>query len=500
MRKTACLIFLLCVRSSMAQAETMTITTTLDRLLNETARGRILTGQRQVAQDKFSAQRIGYYLPEISFNTTLPSYRQSQQYENYYGFAQPILFKRSDISSYGNLQLKQKIITGGDLIFQAGYDLRDNEYPTSVMRAVPVEGFPDSVTFERDIATATDRRRLGNFSLQFSQPLFRSSDSRSAYLDARENLSEADIQWLASRTDLKREGITAYFDLLSAGTDLQIAESQSHLAEYTARWDSVKYVDSVITEVTWVESKSNRLEKKLSLFDAQATYEEKRNTFNHLLDYPTGSQISLDTPEIPALPDQQKMQGLLAESDKSTECELARIKMDRAERDLDKTRSSSGLNGTLNASYSIGRGNVKQSQPEFEYTDKINTDDWRVSIDFTYPIWDGGASGANVHSMELAYESSRLEYLAAQRNAENKMTILLKRLEINYSKLSLLAQELELADKKLRDAEKRFGEGMISDAALLENRTFFFEARKKQLATLKDYYLDLAELEKIELP
>lgn len=499
MRKTF-LFLLMAGLSSAALAETMTLDVMLDRLLNETTRGRIIAGEREVSQDKYQAEKIGYYIPEISFNTTLPSYRQSQEYGNYFGFTEPILFERNAISSSGNLQLKQKIITGGDLTFQAAFDIRDDEYPTTVPRRVAVaEGSPDSITIS-EIEVATDRRRLGNFSLQFSQPLFKNSESRSAYMDARDNLTKADVQWRANRAELEKEGITAYFDMLTADLDRQISVSQSELAMFNAKWDSVKYADSVITEEAWIESKSARLEKRLALFDAEATQEEKRNEFNHLLDSPSGVDYVLQIPVVPKKPGESEMNLWIANVDKSAETELARINMEMTERNLNRTRSSMGLNGTLNAIYSIGRGSVKQSQPEREFDDEINTNDWRVSIDFTYPIWDGGASGANLHSQELAYESARLEYLAAERKAKNKMEILLKRIEINHSKLSLLDQELELAEKKLQDAEERHEIGMISDGALLENRVYYLEARKSRLATLKNYHLDLNELGKTKLP
>jgi len=306
------------------------------------------------------------------------------------------------------------------------------------------------------------------------------------------------VEWRINRADLKKEGITAFFDLLTADIDRQIAESNSQLADYNARWDSVKFDDEVITEGAWIESKSERLEKKLALFDAQANYEEKINDFSHLLDFPFGHKVTLEAPSIPRRPDSRKAQRLLDNAETTGETELARIAMETARRELDEVRNSAGLNGTLNASYAIGRGTVIRSKEKGESEEDVNTKDWQVSLNFTYPIWDGGASGAGIHSQELTCESARLEYQAARRNARNKMLILLKRLEINGSKLALLEQELELARHKLADAENRYNEGLISDGALLENRVYCLEAQKNRLTTMKGYYLDLTELEKSE--
>ncbi len=485
-------LYLLLVPAAIAAGEPMTLDQTLERLLTQTTKGQIVNGQREVSQARFNAQKIGYYLPEISLNSTLPTYRQSQDYNIYPGFPDPLLFRSTNVSGDGNIRLRQKIITGGELTLETQISLRNDEYPSAVYS-------PDS----REIAgfqTATDKRRLGNLYVQFSQPLFQSSPSRSAYYVSRDDLRKADIDWQVSRADLKREGITAFFDLLTADVNREAAQNAGDLAAFTAKWDSAKFTDSVITEETWIISKSKRLEKQLAMFDASAAYEAKINDFKHLLDLSPESQVTLQVPPAPPSPDAQRSSRLLANADQSAETQLAAIKLAMAERELDKVRGSYGLNGTLSASYAIGRGTVTQSKPLAEVEDKINTKDWRVALDLSYPIWDGGAGGANVHSQELAYESARLEHQAAQRNAQNKMTILLKRLEITFAKLSLLEQELNLAEKKLRDAEGRYQQGFLSDGALLENRIYYLDAKTKSLTTLKEYLLDLTDLEKTEPP
>ena len=491
MRKAIVMALVLSIGSTAALAETITLQAVIDRLLEATTRGRIIGGQHQVSKDKFDAEKIGYYIPEISFNTTLPSYRQRENYDTYAGYANPILFKQTNISSTGNIRMRQKVITGGDLTLQTGFDIRNEEFPVGTR-----VGMSDLFEYRRGLT----KWRLGDLLLQFNQPLFQTSTTRSSYFQARDNMDKAEIEWRINRANLKKEGITAYFDLLTADLDKQIADDQRQAAGYKAQWDSVKYERGVITEEAWIESKSGRLEKHLALYDAEATLEEKANTFTHLLDLPSDPRPTLEIPVVPSKPDETRARALMANVERSAETELARINMAIAERDLQKTRGALGINGTLSAAFSIGRGNVEQNRPDTSFDDDVNTKDWRVSLEFSYPIWDGGASQANLHSQELAYESSRLEYLAAQRSGKNNMEILLRRTEINNSKLDLLEQEVGLAEKKLREAEGRFAEGMISDATLLENRIFYLEARKSYLTTLKSYYLDSAELEKIDLP
>ncbi len=474
-----------------AAAEPITLDSALQHLLGETTRGRIIQGQHQVARDKYDAEKIGYYLPEISINTTLPTYVYSEDYNTYPGFTDPILFTRKNIGANGNIRMQQKVLTGGEVAFETRVNVRNDQYPTGV--------YGEDNSF-LGFQTATDKRRLANLYLQFNQPLFQTSDTRLAYYQARDNLDKADIEYWRAQADLKKEGITAYFDLLIARVDKSVAENQSQLSAYNAKWDSVKFEDSVITEEAWIESKSDRLEKQLAAYDAEANLSEKSNNFIHLLDLPVGSEYELEVPPMPATPSEARTRHILADVENSSEVELARINMEISERSLGVTRSSLGVNGTLNASYSIGQGKVMQNKPGQEEKDEnIDTKDWQVSLNLSYPIWDGGASKANLHSQELSYESSRLEYLAAQRRARNNLEILLRRIQINHDKLSLLMQEVDLARTKLQEAEGRYEDGLISEATLLENRNYYQEARKSLLTTMKDHYLDVTELEKSAL-
>jgi outer membrane protein TolC len=481
----------LCYLSVPAADQTMTLDSALQQLLEQTTRGRIIAGQHQVAQDKFDAEKIGYYLPEISLNTTLPTYAYTEDYNTYPGFTDPILFKRNNIGANGNIRMRQKVLTGGDVTFETRVNARNDEYPSGVYGA--------DNTF-LGFETAIDKRRLANLYLQFNQPLFQTSETRSAYYQARDNLNKADIEYWIAQADLKKEGITAYFDLLIARIDRLIAENESQLSAYNAKWDSVKFTDSVITEEAWIESKSDRLEKQLAAYDAEANLSEKTNNFIHLLDLPVGSDVELAIPPVPPTPSEARTRHILADIDNASDVQLAWINMEISERNLGQTRSSLGVNGTLNASYSIGQGKVTQSKPDRELEENIDTKDWQVSLNLSYPIWDGGASKANLHSQELSYESARLEYLAAQRRARNNLEILLRRIQINHDKLSLLLQEVDLAKTKLDEAEGRFSGGMISEAALLENRNYYEEARKSLMTTMKDHYLDLTDLEKSALP
>ncbi len=497
------LVLCLCILVSTLAAEEYTLEQTLDKLLNNSTRGQIIRGQFDVSEAKFQAEKVGYYLPEISLKSTLPSISEVERFGDIANIGDPLLYTTRNSSRSSNIEMKQKIVTGGDLSISGNYVWSESKTPR-----------PFNYNNNVYVVPSLTKRTGSNVKFSLSHPIFSTSDSRSAYNSARNNLQQAQIQWIVDQADLKKEGVTAYVDLLVADVEKQMANYNSQKANLTAKWDSVKFTDGILTEEEFVESKSDRLEKQLALFDTEASYEEKLNEFKHLMDLKSSEDITLSIPMTPEMITANKLQWLKVNSEFSSETLLAKKKMEIAEQDLKNTRSSGGLNGSVNLSYQIG-----DEESDFSKNLKIDavdpddrvdstfilassnpTSDWRISVELSYPLWDGGASKANVRSSELAYESARLEYLAEQRNAKNKMAIAIKRMEINYSKLQLLKDELVLAEKKLQDAKDKFQEGIISESTLLENRVYYLEAAKSRLTTLKDYYHDMIDLEKTDTP
>ncbi|MCK5127440.1 MAG: TolC family protein [candidate division Zixibacteria bacterium] len=480
-------------------AQEITLEETLTRLLDSSTRGQIIKGQFEVSEAKFNAEKIGYYLPEISLKSTIPSITEFERFGRIGSIQDPLVYTSRTSSRLSNIELKQKIVTGGDLSITGNYVWSDYKAPNQFV-----------YTDGQYIVPSRTKTTGSNIRLALSHPIFNTSSTRSAYNSARDNLQQAQIQWLVDQAELKKEGVTKYIDLLVADLDKDIAKNNSMKADIVTHWDSVMYADSVLTEEKYVESKSDRLEKKLALYDTEASYEEKLSEFKHILDLKASQAVTLSVPSTPALPTASRTQWLKANAEFSSETLLAKKKMEISERELKNTRTGGGLNGSVNLSYEIGDEETDYSKtlviPEqnvdttFTSFTKNPTSDWRISLELSYPLWDGGASKANVRSSELAYESSRLEYLAAQRNAKTKMEIAIKRMEINSSKLQLLEDELVLAEKKLQDAQDKFEEGIISESTLLENRVYYLEAAKSRLTTLKNYYHDLIDLEKTETP
>ena len=103
--------------------------------LNNTARGGMIRGNLEVAEQYYSARRINMYLPEISINGSLPSYSQDESYRFFGGSNQKSLFEERTIDFRSFVELKQTLFTGGELTATANLFSQDIATPTPVFPA-----------------------------------------------------------------------------------------------------------------------------------------------------------------------------------------------------------------------------------------------------------------------------------------------------------------------------------------------------------------------------
>jgi hypothetical protein len=154
-----------------AAARDLTLEQALDIALNGTMRGEMIEGNLDVAQQLYSARRINMYLPEISLQGALPSYRNTEAYEELrlgeFGWSKRRYY---DYTTF--VELKQTLITGGSLTATADLASENCRYPYQSSDDV----FQDQFT------------KSGSLSLSLAQPLFRPSSVKNELHNCKDDL------------------------------------------------------------------------------------------------------------------------------------------------------------------------------------------------------------------------------------------------------------------------------------------------------------------------
>jgi outer membrane protein TolC len=332
----------------------------------------------------------------------------------------------------------------------------------------------------------------GFFDFKFQQPILQPSQRKTDLHDRQDEMQIARLDRHTKASDLKKEVVEAFFGVLHNDLLTNIDSLKHRSALLQANIDSMKVQDGVASEETWLESTSLRLDAELELIDVQNQYKQQHRTLLSLLDMSPTNVVEPEVPMAAEPPDESRKKQIVAMWSESIPIQKAAYNYNKADRAASFAASAHGLNATLDADYSLGRGNVEATSREDR---DINTNSWGVSLNFTYPIWDGGSSGAAVKAARLEAERSRLEYEQTKRAAQAEIVNLINQIDVSFRKLKVLEQKIDIHKNKLEIARSRFGDGQISELTYLTDQVSYLESRDNYLEELKNFYLVRIDLE-----
>ena len=459
-------------------AKIITLEQAVEIAVNQTSRGDMIRANLEVAEQNYFARRINYYLPEISINASTPAYSVDESYRLFGGSPQKKLYKTQDIGLNSFIELKQTLITGGDIRATANFLAREEKYPNTRFEA-PENSFIDEIT------------KRGFFAISYTQPILKPSASKNNLHNMRNNYNIAKLEKVAQEAALKKEVVESYIGALQMDLKNELYSDMYESAGLRANIDSVKFIEEILSEEKWLLSTSNRLDAELNRFDIEMQTNEIRRNLAILLDHDPAEKLKLSEPENIRHIDEAQKKTMLSAWEFSIPVKKAELEYSQAKREADYKSSGHGLTGDLTANYSTGRGNVEVDG----ITDNINTKGWGVSLNFSYPLWDGGSSGAEVKSAKIQAQQAKLEYERTKQNTKAEITSLLHQLNVSYRRLEIIKKQIELALNRLQIAESRYLDGQISRIKYLDGNGFYLETKIQYLDELKSYLLNLIEVE-----
>ena len=341
-----------------------------------------------------------------------------------------------------------------------------------------------------------EKRNAGTFTFTFTQPLLKPSDAKHELANSSDDLKIARLEKVLETASLKKEVVEAFFGVLRSEISIKKSEDQLKSAQLKIAIDSMKLIDGLIAEEDWLETNSELLDAELSNYEALGEKSEKVRNLNVLLDSDVSNVFSLERPEINNHPDDSEIEQYINRWQDCIEIKKENTKFDKADRAADYASSSHGLTADISANYGLERGDVEIFDTRFgTSTSDLETDSWGVSLNFTFPLWDGGASGASVKAARLAADQARLEFEKAQKSSRSEIVSLTIKLSVSYRKLSILQKKIETAKRKLDIAQSRLDDGQISMLTFLENHVTYLEEKDKYLEEMMNYFLTRFDLE-----
>jgi len=474
------ILILIFVAVSSVNAVEMTLDDALNVALNKTPRGGIIKGNLEVAQQQYNAKKINFYLPSISINGSLPSYSEDESYRFFGGATEKSLYKTRDLGFNSFIRLEQSLLTGGDLEVTANLTKNDERYPLTSEAGVFID----------------ENNEQGYFNFSYKQPLLKPSDSKYELKNLKDDREIAFYTKMQDEGELRNEVTTAYMGILRTRLQLEISSEKVEQARLQVEIDSAKFIDGVISEEDFLENKAALLDAELESFEAETSTNEKNRELAQLLDIDPSKTIDPVEPTIFENINERRGQRMIENWENCVAIKIAEHQYYKSKREADYSAGSHGLTGDLTANYSFGRGTIKRDIDGTDVgDDDINTNSWGVSLNFTYPIWDGGSSGASVKAARFQSDQARLEFESKEKSAKAEIINLVNGLDVSYRRLEIIKKQIDLADIKLKIAESRFQDGQISQVEFLGNKIFYLETKDRYLEELEKYLTNRFDLE-----
>ena len=468
------------ILGSFVAAASITLDEAFDIALGRSSRGEIIRGSEEVAEQQYFAERIGFLLPKVSLNGEAPAYSNVENFRQFGNLPSKQLVGTESLDLRSNIQLKQSLLTGGDLTVTANLTRNDETYPTwdAVNRRL------------LDIGQLTNQ---GFFDFSFTQPLLQPSQAKHDLHNSRDDLELAQLARLEESATLKKDVAEAYLGLMELAIQQLLTADKFEIARLKAEIDSAKFVDQIVAEEDWLGSASAMIDAELEKFDTDNQYADKRRVLASLLDIDRPEEVETVEPGVPEGPTEEARQELANRWEESVPLRKASFQFSKEKRAADFSASSHGLTGDLRANYSLGRGTVETDGSSEQ--DNIKTNSWGVSVNLTFPIWDGGASAAAVKAARMNAEKARLELESSRKSAKAEVDLLLNSVDVSYRKLQVLRKQIEMAEDRLSIAKFRHEDGQISQIDFLDVRVAYLESRRKFMEELKKYYASRIDLE-----
>lgn len=475
---TLLLTLLFILPAGFVRAVEVNLRDALSIAVEKSTRGSLIKENVEVSRQLYNADKIRFYVPDISINGRLPVYNVSERFGYLYGLTEKRLNRTTDLNFDADITLKQSLITGGELSVISNLYNRESDYP-QVDR------------LNGTIYTANQTDQLGQFDFSLTQPLLKPSEPKYNLKNKKDDLEIAEMQSTEDITSLKIEVVEAYFGVLQTSVQYEINAYQAESATLQAEIDSMKFLEEILSEEDYLTSTSSRLDAELNKYDKENERIEQNRELTLLLDYEPGTEITTAVPPIPEHLSEFDRNRYINNWEYSVPVRKAEIEFQKADRQADFRASSHGLTGTLEASYSLARGDITVDS----ITNTNNTDSWGLSLNVTLPLWDGGKTGAEIKAARLTAKQSKIELERTKKTTKAELVNLVNKLDISNQKLSVLQKQIELADNKLAIAKYRYEDGQISRLEFLESQVYYLEAQDKFLEELKMYYTTKLELE-----
>ena len=381
-----------------------------------------------------------------------------------------------DYNSFANFSISQPIVqTDGRITLNNRFGYRDNFSEAQANAAMN----PDLRT----------KRYSNNLFIQLDQPIFTYNRTKLQLRELELNLENAQLSNAMQLLSLERNVTQQFYTFYQAQNDVQIAQDEYENQKTSYEITKNKVEADALAKEQLYQAELNLATSRSTLQNNQVNLENAADDFKMLLGIDLTEEIEVDV-NIDFITQKVDLNKAISYGlENRMELRQRKIDVERSQFEIIRTNALNEFKGSIALSMGIF-GDNRQVTDIYDSP----TQNPRVSISFSVPLWDWGEKRARLAASTANQEVAKIDL----NNEKNNIVINIRKV---YRNLQNLETQIEIAEQNLKNAQltyeinlERYRSGDLTSIELNQFQNQLSDKKSEQATALINYKIELLNL------
>lgn len=311
---------------------------------------------------------------------------------------------------------------------------------------------------------------------------------------ARDSFERAKYQYVIALRDLRLQAAQLYFTLQQRDDQVRIGQQSVRASLVSLRDSRARFQAGVATKLEVLEAETQLARDQQLLTTALAEQSISRRRLAALLDLPQNVTATAADPSRVLGVWQPSIQESIVAAYAFRE-ELDQILLDISISNSNANAAQAASQPFLNIFAGFDTDFVNGDQGAGEISiDSTRSFDTRVGLNFSWSLFDGGASAAQARRSRQQAQQNRFLFADRRDSIREEVEESFYNLDKNNRNITTTAREVISARESLRLARLRFQAGVTTQREVVDTQRDLTQAEVRYAEAITEYNVNLAEL------
>ncbi len=348
---------------------------------------------------------------------------------------------------------------------------------------------------KRSASGDINRAFNNNLYLSLQQPLFTYNRRKMELQQIELNYENSHLDYALRRLDMERQITQQFYELFLAQEQLKIGDEALRSAQ--ANYEIIKgLVEGELSPRSELyQAEINLATARSNAANYQVALENAKDQFKQALGMPLDQDVSV----LAVFDDQQRIevdlsQALNSAMDRRLELRQREIQMEQLDFQMVQVKSENEFKGNLELSFGF-----MGDDPKLTQVYKSPTQNPRVALTFSVPIFDWGAKKARIKAQEHAIESAQLDFDEEKKSIQINILQTARSLENQWQQINIAKQSMQNAQYTYDLNTIRYRKGEIDGMTMRQYEDQLQSQKMDYYRTIIDYKIQLLNMKILTL-